>query len=275
MPYAGDDGEAGHQFVVDGYDSRGYFRINWGWDGDDNGFFAVSSFMIGSDYDFRYNQSAVIGLKKNEHGAPYEPQMSFYVESGTAGLSLKSGTVESGSFEMSSGDFYNFGSFEVTADFAFVLMDYADNVKAVLSVPETTSIDFGEGAATEMPCTISAADLAGLSFGDKITFCYRLPGGNWTKIPVDSYSQPGISEYPIFDAPAIKVNATATYSASDIIPLEVVNTRKAPSSVAWYIDGSTYNDTEVRLSAGTHTIKCVARINNVTQTLVQQIKVNP
>ncbi len=275
MPYSGDDGESGHQFVVDGYDSRGYFRINWGWDGDDNGFFAISSFMIGHDYDFRYDQSAVLGLKKNENGAPYEPQMAFYVESGAAGLSLKSGTVESGSFEMNSGDFYNFGSFKVTADFAFVLMDYADNVKAVLSVPETASIDYGEGAVTEMPCTISAADLSGLAFGDKIAFCYRLPGGNWTKIPVDSYSQPGIAEYPIFDAPAIKVNATATYSASEIIPLELVNYRTVPSTVTWYIDGNLYNDKEARLAAGVHTIKCVAKFDYVNHTLVQQIKVNP
>ena len=275
MPYAGDDNESGHQFVVDGYDGNGNFHINWGWDGDDNGFFTVSSFRIGSDYDFRYNQTAVIGLQKNQGGTPHEPQLSYYVETGTAGVSLVSGTIESGSFTMRAGDFYNFGAFDVDADFAFVLMDYADNVKKVVATPDHQVLEFNEGAAVDQPCTLSVTDLAGLAFGDKLVFCYKLAGGNWTKILVDSYSNPGISEYPIYDAPCIKVNATATYSASEIIPLEIVNNRTAPSSVTWYIDGVAYGDTEARLEPGVHTIKCVARFNYVNHTLVQQIKVNP
>jgi hypothetical protein len=53
--YGGDDGTYGHAFVVDGYDGTKY-HINWGWSGEENGYFAISSFMIDSDYDFRQNQ---------------------------------------------------------------------------------------------------------------------------------------------------------------------------------------------------------------------------
>ena len=53
--YGGDDGTYGHAFVVDGYNGSKY-HINWGWSGDENGYFAISSFMIDSDYDFRQNQ---------------------------------------------------------------------------------------------------------------------------------------------------------------------------------------------------------------------------
>ena len=53
--YGGDDGSAGHAFVVDGYDGTKY-HINWGWSGEDDGYFAISSFMIDSYYDFRQNQ---------------------------------------------------------------------------------------------------------------------------------------------------------------------------------------------------------------------------
>ncbi len=53
--YGGDDGSAGHAFVVDGYDGSKY-HINWGWSGEDDGYFAISSFMIDSYYDFRMNQ---------------------------------------------------------------------------------------------------------------------------------------------------------------------------------------------------------------------------
>ncbi len=34
---------AGHEFVCDGIDENGYFHINWGWSGDSNGYFALSS----------------------------------------------------------------------------------------------------------------------------------------------------------------------------------------------------------------------------------------
>lgn len=53
--YGGDDGTYGHAFVVDGYDGS-KFHINWGWSGSDNDYYAISSFMIDSDYDFRLNQ---------------------------------------------------------------------------------------------------------------------------------------------------------------------------------------------------------------------------
>lgn len=33
---------AGHTFLIDGYDSNGLFHINWGWKGDYNGFFRLS-----------------------------------------------------------------------------------------------------------------------------------------------------------------------------------------------------------------------------------------
>ena len=53
--YGGDDGTYGHAFVVDGYNGS-KFHVNWGWSGSDNDYYAISSFMISSDYDFRQNQ---------------------------------------------------------------------------------------------------------------------------------------------------------------------------------------------------------------------------
>ena len=53
--YGGDDGTYGHAFVVDGYNGS-KFHVNWGWSGSDDDYYAISSFMIDSDYDFRQNQ---------------------------------------------------------------------------------------------------------------------------------------------------------------------------------------------------------------------------
>ena len=37
------DGGGGHAFVVDGYDSNSYLHVNWGWNGDADGFFDISN----------------------------------------------------------------------------------------------------------------------------------------------------------------------------------------------------------------------------------------
>ena len=75
--YGGDDGSSGHAFVVDGYDGSKY-HINWGWSGTDNGYFAISSFMIDSDYDFRKNQDMLYQIypENQETIENYAPVMA-------------------------------------------------------------------------------------------------------------------------------------------------------------------------------------------------------
>lgn len=65
--YGGDDGTYGHAFVVDGYNGSKY-HINWGWSGIDNNYFAISSFMIDSDYDFRKNQDMLYQIYPEGQG---------------------------------------------------------------------------------------------------------------------------------------------------------------------------------------------------------------
>lgn len=62
--YAGDDMSqwAGHCFVLDGYDGRGFVHINWGWDGDKDGFFDIALLNAGG-YSFSSGQEAVIGVQ--------------------------------------------------------------------------------------------------------------------------------------------------------------------------------------------------------------------
>lgn len=52
----------GHAFVCDGYDTNGYFHFNWGWSGDADGFYSLSS-LAPTSYSFNANQSAVIGIE--------------------------------------------------------------------------------------------------------------------------------------------------------------------------------------------------------------------
>ncbi|MBR6283388.1 MAG: C10 family peptidase [Muribaculaceae bacterium] len=46
--YSGQANNGGHAFVLDGYDTEGYFHVNWGWGGRSNGYF-ISSLLSPSD----------------------------------------------------------------------------------------------------------------------------------------------------------------------------------------------------------------------------------
>ena len=55
-------GASGHCFVLDGFDTEGYFHVNWGWGGDFDGYFLVSVLAPASGMDFAYGQDGFFGL---------------------------------------------------------------------------------------------------------------------------------------------------------------------------------------------------------------------
>lgn len=76
VPYAGESGDSGHSFVCDGYDGAGLFHINWGWEGNDDGYFRLSvlnpfdNISVGSSSSlmgYTYDQQAVIGIAPSKN----------------------------------------------------------------------------------------------------------------------------------------------------------------------------------------------------------------
>ncbi len=73
--YSGNSGDGGHQFVIDGYDDKGLFHVNWGWYGSSDGYFVLSVLNpddkgIGggtSENGYTRWQDAVIGVQP-DHG---------------------------------------------------------------------------------------------------------------------------------------------------------------------------------------------------------------
>ena len=63
----------GHAFVCDGYDGNGYFHINWGWYGSQDGYFLLSALTPGgggigssdSPNGYMLNHRIIIGLEPN------------------------------------------------------------------------------------------------------------------------------------------------------------------------------------------------------------------
>ena len=73
LVYAG-FGNGGHCFVCDGYDNSDMFHFNWGWDGQNDGFYSLSALNPGSGgaggglYSFTNNQQAIFGLEPTQSG---------------------------------------------------------------------------------------------------------------------------------------------------------------------------------------------------------------
>lgn len=78
--YTGYAPNGGHAFVFDGYNTDGYFHVNWGWGGSSDGYFLVSMLNpqeqgIGSfEGGYNSNQAIIINFKPDEGGeAPNVP----------------------------------------------------------------------------------------------------------------------------------------------------------------------------------------------------------
>ncbi len=67
----GEDSDGGHEFVCDGRDASNRFHINWGWEGDCNGYYALSSLRpSGTNSNFSTNLDALIGLRPDRSDLP-------------------------------------------------------------------------------------------------------------------------------------------------------------------------------------------------------------
>ena len=69
--YAGDDGQAGHAFVCDGYDANDYFHFNWGWGGYCDGYYLIGNLAPGTggigsgNGSYNNNNIIIIGVQPN------------------------------------------------------------------------------------------------------------------------------------------------------------------------------------------------------------------
>ena len=74
--YSGSNNNSGHAFVFDGYDTNGYFHINWGWGGTSDGYFASASLNPNeqgagsSEGGYNMGQTAVIGIEPTNQRTP-------------------------------------------------------------------------------------------------------------------------------------------------------------------------------------------------------------
>ena len=61
--YGGSGNYGGHVWTCDGYQDDNYFHFNWGWGGQQNGYYALTNC---SSYGFNSNHAIIIGIRGPE-----------------------------------------------------------------------------------------------------------------------------------------------------------------------------------------------------------------
>lgn len=78
--------DGGHAFVFDGYDSRNYFHVDWGWNGSCNGYYSLNVLRPTTQYNFTSYQYCLFELE------PYYDPMP--VLTMAADLTLDTNTID-------------------------------------------------------------------------------------------------------------------------------------------------------------------------------------
>ena len=132
--YSANRGDAGHSFVVDGYDDRVFLSVNWGWSGKSNGYYALSAFSPSPERQYLFKHAAIFGLKPDVGGTPVE---MIYLYSGTSsssgvtfnGLEAQGEIIPRHTFLMKVGGICNIGNTLFEGQFILALTDADGHIK--------------------------------------------------------------------------------------------------------------------------------------------------
>ena len=100
---------AGHSFILDGIDAKGYVHVNWGWGGTCDAYYAIPYMNPKNssiNYTFSQDQCAIIGIQLPESDNEVLKQTSVYCYQ-TLGVLMRN-TMRNAEFKVYLGEFYNY-----------------------------------------------------------------------------------------------------------------------------------------------------------------------
>ncbi len=134
---------AGHAFVVDGYDDFGNIHVNWGWDGDFDGYYSPEK-MNPSGYQFTLDEAALIGIepaKNGETGAPVE-----YLYVADPLVCSQKGTIQkSVNFNITVGNFWNVNGSAHNWRLSIGLFDVKNQLLGIVNTGRVPSLSLEPG----------------------------------------------------------------------------------------------------------------------------------
>lgn len=171
----------GHEFVLDGYmskDGKDYFYVNWGWDGEDNGYMLLSVMEPGWIFDddgnpegFTEYQDMVCGLGHDGKGYTTVPSLTLYTEDLELGVDGKQYTRSSKSAGFQVSDYYiyfwNIHLPELTVVPAIGVYDNDNKLVNYTMVSEKKGMSFSWGQVGYLDSSLKSAYLSiGVGLGD-------------------------------------------------------------------------------------------------------------
>ena len=167
--YCGYDVDNGHAFILDGYTDDDYFHVNWGWGGEADGYFTLSTLTPYDDpgYSFNSNHFACFGLKPGADDATVEDWMKFRAP----GMVVSAGTIEkNSSFLFNELHFINNTAVDFSGSLCGALTDRDGNVKEWIT--RRLDYELPWGYWVKWP-NVSATVTVEIESGDRLRFFYK------------------------------------------------------------------------------------------------------
>ena len=123
----------GHSFILDGYDSNGFVHVNWGWNGEGNGFYDLELMDVMS-YKFNMQQSAIIGIVPDKDDEMSKRRQYRLYMIGTPGVKENYSPSVEEEFYVSLGQVFNYSASTRVFNFGMGLFDKQGNFLDDVSV---------------------------------------------------------------------------------------------------------------------------------------------
>lgn len=137
----------GHFFVVDGINAEGYVHVNWGWSGDNNGYFLLTLLdpTPASWYDtaFHYDQDMITGIRR-----PAEGTARCYNFSAETIDPVDTSVARNASVTLKANSLFNDSPNDMTANLGFALFNTAGEAvyTQIVNPSETYYSGYGENS---------------------------------------------------------------------------------------------------------------------------------
>jgi len=233
----------GHSFLVDGYDERGFLSVNWGWSGNNNGYYALSAFTPKADRHYTLKHGAVFGLVPDAGGKPVE---YLYLLSGTSssgteynGLEPLDEIIPRHTFRMKVGGICNGSTVPFEGQFILALTDSEGKIKDFVCGSQMYDVTNPRSwrGYSEVSCILNTYPAP----GDQIRGFYRSliwAEDDWR--PFECTVADGtVDAIPVFDNQTLAEATDFAYSKT--LKMVTINTK---DHVTWSLKSS--NGTEVK-----------------------------
>ncbi len=265
--YSGYNPDSGHAFVLDGYTTESYFRVNWGWSGYCNGYYMLSALeptdtgIGGGLGEYNDSQIAIIGIQKDDGSEGVEElRLIRQDEVPYSGLSVDGEIRQNEPFELHIGILYNAGNYSFNGQ---VLVAMADGGGIVEELDTSSLSDLGVGAGVliDWPIVITQPILPGYRirayYSSERTPDWTVIRGNEEDGCVWELLLAGESAYTIEESTSFTYNKTEQVirlTVQEGVSATLQDDRQTDYSDACNASGTEITIDASRLPAGSYTL---------------------